>query len=1171
MWSFIGINKKSIMKKVVVCIALSSVLAGYGQNTSDRLTKSLPDIVRPSPTVSQLMKIEESQLDNFTGQPQIALPLYNKKMGKMQFDLALSYNSSGIRVSESSGWVGRGWVLSAGGVISRSVIDLPDEINTAIHKGTNYNNYYNFFNYPIDSEERREFSYDVQWRKDVDLDSKNDVYQFNFMGKVGRFVFAKVGNILRPSIIGEDFDFSIEAVYANTPSPFYPLEITSFIITDESGYRYYFTETDRTEKKDITFVYMQDGCNNQVAPQEASQIGKFISAWHLSKVEDENGQELLNITYADVLEKPRAAMSRTNYFARHLNTIFSSSFPECTMHMKCALKPQKIAKQPFLNIESKKISRISFRDKSYIQFTLSGSHPDYIDGQGSYLTKIGLYNGYEQTPVKTFDFNYAPGSTLFLEKVKFNQSENQSYAFEYFDKDNYPGYSSFDRTYLDIFGYPNIGDDKESMCTGVLTKVVYPTKGIKEFQWEPNTYSYKGDQLLSFQEIFTNPDNYSITAEGVFDPFMNDANNTTRPYHLMQVNFEQDAFIYSSTSSTGTFDFVIPNSVQIRPIVSYTDHSLDPNRPIMSYPIGINEIINKTIHLKPGLYKIYFHSLNLGLTNTDKIKGNIDIRIKHPKQTLNWFLYGGGIRIKSIKDNDHNINQLVKGFEYNFENPEIIPSDLPPYLIGIQGSYILNFSSGSLDGVDNLLKKYNISVKPIFNVPYTDPFSVPEIEYDVEERQSELDAQLSKGSFIGYKNVFEYFYPNTFSLQGEFYKSKIKYSYDSAIDFPSQIANNVSLPIRSVDFKHASGLVKSEDFKYNYDDNIEIRQLVNRNFYALGNENYFSGFCQQIRELFTSYQRLKINLISASQYSIDCSGQPSILAQSFQNMDKSNCIDNLTEWYLAFEDYKQKVQIIEYLKKEYFPTGTIVHKENYLYRNSYKRLFSKISTLYNGETSEVRYYFPQDNEMVAAPMRAELIGKNIVTPLKMETFRNGGLIAAIETRYGSFIPVEGPNLKGAASYILPQYIFQGKESNLEKKVTFNSYDSNGNILQYTEENGVPISFVWGYSKSELVAKIENLSYASIPSNLITDVQSATDAFPLVENSLRSSLIALRGSPSLSGATVTTFTYRPLFGVCTVTDPKGYLTSYKYDEFGRLEQVKDNDGNFLSEYKYIYRP
>jgi len=154
------------MKKIYALLASCLCLSGFGQDNST-LGKLMPSITRPSPTVAQLMKVEESSLDHYTGQPQIAVPLFSTKAGNLDVGLTLSYNSSGIKVSEQSGWVGKGWNLEAGGVISRSVVDLPDEIDTEIHKGTNAaaNISHNIFNLPDASETRKEFAYDAQWGK----------------------------------------------------------------------------------------------------------------------------------------------------------------------------------------------------------------------------------------------------------------------------------------------------------------------------------------------------------------------------------------------------------------------------------------------------------------------------------------------------------------------------------------------------------------------------------------------------------------------------------------------------------------------------------------------------------------------------------------------------------------------------------------------------------------------------------------------------------------------------------------------------------------------------------------------------------------------------------------------------------------------------------------------
>ena len=126
------------------------------------------------------------------------------------------------------------------------------------------------------------------------------------------------------------------------------------------------------------------------------------------------------------------------------------------------------------------------------------------------------------------------------------------------------------------------------------------------------------------------------------------------------------------------------------------------------------------------------------------------------------------------------------------------------------------------------------------------------------------------------------------------------------------------------------------------------------------------------------------------------------------------------------------------------------------------------------------------------------------------------------------------------------------------------YDDYGNPLEFSKDNGPITSYIWGYNKKYLIAKIENASYQDIADALNT-TRNAVKAF--TENDL-STIAGLR--TSLTKAMVTTYTYDPLVGVTTTTDPRGYTMTYRYDDLNRLIEVKDGQDHIVSDYKYHYK-
>ena len=243
----------------------------------------------------------------------------------------------------------------------------------------------------------------------------------------------------------------------------------------------------------------------------------------------------------------------------------------------------------------------------------------------------------------------------------------------------------------------------------------------------------------------------------------------------------------------------------------------------------------------------------------------------------------------------------------------------------------------------------------------------------------------------------------------------------------------------------------------------------------------------------------------------------------------------------------------------YYPANStpIVTSTQYTYYGDINRsLESKTATTSAGEVLKSKYYYHNGNSVLS---------KNRISELeKTEDYRNGNLIATGRTDYGNI-------WTNNVSWMPSTVSASTGSAPLVTKAKFNRYDEYGNLLESEQPNGMKTSYVWGYNGTQMVAKIENMAYGSIPQSLIGAVQGYSNSATYNEASLLSALEDLRISASASGAMMTGYSYKPLVGISATIDPKGERTYYEYDSFGRIKSVKDRDGNILTENQYNYRP
>lgn len=1113
----------------------------------------LSKIIAPSPNASALAQYADVPVSNYTGVPNISIPLINVKSGAIELPITASYHASGIKVAEEASWIGLGWALNAGGMITRQTRGLDDfasqggYIRTQLPPATSQNlPDWTDPTKPLPNSANSDY-YINNYYNNIEnefLDPEPDIFYYNFLQYSGKLIFEKqTGDVFKAiSVDQNNLIFSYDTISK------------IWTVTDGNGWKYYFGSSslnaiETTTNHSISGINPIEPTNDRISEYDPDI---FDSAWYLTKVITPEGD---NISFQyESPGKTISQISRSEQLRDYLRTVSESGGQYAYRYDFDNVK-SKFYSASMQVINPVYLKRILFPN-GYVEF-LTEDRTDIrtfttTDPKPKRLKTTKLFN-IDGKLIKQFDFNYSYlGSTslgsdvtivdneerksrLKLESIQESTTnasnqiiKNPPYVFSY-NPTSLPEKTSYS---IDYWGYNN-GQTNNS---------------IVDYQF----------LNLNMQDPISLADRGSTISTKVLAPF------------------------YESTSGGNIYLSGANREVKNEPLQAAILKSIKyPTGGIVNFEYEPNDYFDENQALFEDSYITESSLVNGQTGNSTEKSFTLD---KLTKVQLYFNIYN--LMSQDITDQMTVALENANGNKLISLAPWLKPNTTP----GSFFSYVTVFLPA---GTYKLRTKNNTSYTVIMEATARYINKIPtnkklgaglRIKFITTYDQSKFLKQksytysknnISTGRLI---SPYQFFYTDrllTLGYSGGYYSSLIFQQIndylvrtsDSSIPFGSSAQGNVigynEVNISDTDL--SNNTIGTSKYFYKNITEIPLElfipgvpNIVNLNNGQLLKEEHYNKNNVKVKEITTEY--LKENTIK------NLKGVKLYTAPGSTSTD-IRFYDVLSEWWHP----KNTTETIYDLNGQNPVTTTSVFKyDNPLHKNlTETQVINSV-----GQTLKTINKYPSDltsgiDETTAATI-SSMINSNVLNPvIKSDATVND---ITVQSRINNYTIKTHTETNSSNNMYLPKNIKmlkKGTTADYEELIQYNMYDNNGNILQEQQTNGTPISYIWGYKNEYPIAKIENSAYSTIPANLISAAQTAADSGN--EASLKNALNAIRNAPELANAMVSTYTYIPIIGISTITDPKGYTTTYTYDSFGRLEFVKDNEGNILSENQYNYKP
>lgn len=1135
---------------VILLAALwgNMLVAQVSPSTPRSFVGSINEMFTPAPTANNLMKFEEVPVSYYTGIPDISIPLVSipTNSPNVKVNLQLKYHPLNAKPEDRAGETGLGWSLIAGGTISRTVRGgNPDEKDRSVlfssPPKTKYGIYSGVYNSTAKMIKDQSLNLD-EYRFEAAMgrfDTEYDLYQYNFSGQSGRFYVIKddAGN------------YQVEKLDKNNLQILTSKDaqgiINSFTIVDDKGIRYTFDAMERSQRS-ITAVKigLTEG-QGDFSP--SVDVGDYWTAFHLAKIQDQNNQTLVVFNYALTSQvKFEEAPTTTKRLAKNIYYTNNSQWDTGTKQNPDPSMPGAVETQiVYSDNQTKLLTSIDVRGKGTAILTYEKGRQDTNYSQPSELYKLkSVQTNYlgqstaQFTEKYIFEYgysntNYQPPSgqqknlkKLMLTKVTKTPStqdvQNQEYVLNY---NTTSGILEKDK-----WGYYK--GTTGGFNADVLNSITYPTKGKSVFDFGLNDYSnyYSGTGNDPVTGHWTTDINtWSINFGQLNNNFKQQFFTVVTPqevnlHHMLGslINFNWNFKIFKKNA-----DNTFVSVYDINP-GNQTCNIPQPPTCSISWMGNPGEIVSDmyaTIQLGAGEYWASLGGTYLPSNITDTGDA-FEATTKEEVFITEKIRYGGGLRINNIKYYD-NSSSAVPSKTYSYDYKNINDSTL---------------SSGTLvypEPVMQFTDSYSYQNK-------TNPSITYNADFDITTDYNIIPTEKTQGSDVGY----QYVTVKQLDKNGNS-KGKTVHAFRSPLEYPNEgllVPIMPVVPIPNLDYKRGQPLSEKV-----YNEAGQIL-LETTNEYVTTEFQKNDGI-----KILGNYDKNMVGeYFSYDNYQALASHFPGII---------------LTTPYKSFEKFGITLPSKKKETSYFYKNGvqsSVMTTTDYIY-NTEDYPLSVTQSIVGGDTyaSSYKYAKEKSNQRL---ITANMIG----IPLETESKKNNQTKEKTETLYA--------DLSNLLPSSISSYDLQSAAATTE--ITYEKYDSFGNLQQYRTKDGIPVSIIWGYNSTQPIAKIQGITYdqiGQIAGSQLTAFISAsnTDASAVpgdAETALLSAMETFRAAVGVQSSGITTYTYDPLIGVRSITLPLGFRELYYYDSANRLKEIKqvqtDASGatslKTVKEFKYNYK-